>query len=256
MKSMTASNRTKRLSGYVLVLALLCLWEFSARILMPDSRSWPPFSEVILQLIRGLAGGELIQVLGSSLFRMGSGFVIGSALGVLLGILMGLYRPLRYTLNTLVEVMRPIPAAAIIPPLIFILGIDDLLKVFVISLAVFFPVVVNTLSGTLNVEGTYLEVARTFGVGRLRTIRRVVLPAVLPYALAGMRVSLAIALITTVVAEMIAGSSGIGYYIVNMQYAMRPGDMYAAVIVLSLFGYALNQVFRTWERRMLHWNGQ
>ena len=244
----------QRIWGYLLVAALLFLWEFSARVLVPGSTSWPPFSAVLSSLATGLLGGELLRVVGSSLYRMGSGFVIGSTLGVTLGLAMGLSSPLRLTLNSLVEIMRPIPAAAIIPPLIFILGIDDALKIFVISLAVFFPVVVNTLAGTMNVETTYLDVARTFGVGRLRTVRRVVLPAVMPYVFAGMRTSLAIALITTVVAEMIAGSGGIGYYIINMQFAMRPGDMYAAVIVLSLLGYSLNQLFRLWEHHTLAWS--
>ncbi|QDC10044.1 ABC transporter permease [Oceanicola sp. D3] len=247
-------NLGHRIWGYLLVAALLVLWEVSARLIVPGSTTWPPFTTVLSSLVTGLLGGELLYVVGSSLFRMGSGFVIGSTLGVVLGLAMGLSTPLRQMLGSLVEIMRPIPAAAIIPPLIFILGIDDALKVFVVSLAVFFPVVINTLSGTLNVETTYLDVARTFGVNRLRTVRRVVLPAVMPYVFAGMRTSLAIALITTVVAEMIAGSGGIGYYIINMQYAMRPGDMYAAVIVLSLLGYTLNQLFRLWERNTLAWS--
>jgi ABC-type nitrate/sulfonate/bicarbonate transport system permease component len=82
---------------------------------------------------------------------------------------------------------------------------------------------------------------------------RVVLPASLPYILAGMRVSLALALIVTVVAEMIAGSAGIGYHIVTMQYAMRSGDMYAAIVLLAVTGYGLNRLILEVERRAIHW---
>ena len=98
-----------------------------------------------------------------------------------------------------------------------------------------------------------MNVARTFGYARLRTTLRVVLPASLPYILAGMRISLALALIVTVVAEMIAGSAGIGYYIMTMQYALRASDMYAAIFVLAALGYVLNRGFLAVERRALHW---
>lgn len=90
-------------------------------------------------------------------------------------------------------------------------------------------------------------------MGKLRTICRVVLPASLPYILAGMRISLALALIVTVVAEMIAGSAGIGYYLMTMQYAMRSSDMYAAIALLAMVGYALNRGVLAIERRLLHW---
>ena len=117
----------------------------------------------------------------------------------------------------------------------------------------FFPVLVNTVAGVRAVEPVALNVARTFGYGRLRTALRVVLPASLPYVLAGMRISLALALIVTVVAEMIAGSAGVGYYIMTMQYALRAGDMYASIFLLAALGYALNRGFLLVERRILHW---
>ncbi|WOI57865.1 ABC transporter permease [Palleronia sp. LCG004] len=253
---MTMQVIREKMSGITLVAGLLVLWEFSARVLVENSQSWPPFTDVMATLLASLGGSDLLSAMLASLGRMAAGFVIGSAVGIAIGLAMGLAAPVRALLNTLVELLRPIPAAAIIPPLIFILGIDNTLKIFIISLGVFFPVVVNTLAGAMTVDPTYLEVARTFKAGRARTLRRVLLPAALPYILAGMRTSLALALITTVVAEMIAGSGGIGYYIISMQYAMRADDMYAAVILLSLTGYAMNLLFRMVEGRLLHWTGK
>ena len=98
----------------------------------------------------------------------------------------------------------------------------------------------------------YRPVARTFGVSSLATLWRVVLPASLSHILAGMRISLALAIIVTIVVELISGSQGIGYYVISMQFASRAADMYPAIVPLTLVGYALNRAFVAFEARILH----
>jgi len=245
--------RTTRLGGVVLVLALLCLWEASARFGLIQSVNWPPFSAVLVALFRGLADGELVSVIGSTLWRMARGYAIGCAIGVPLGIAVALSRPVRWTLEPTIELLRPIPVPAIIPPLIFVFGINDPLKLFAVAFAVLFPVALNTMSGVASVDPIYVQVARTFGVSRVRTLYRVVFPASLPFVLAGLRTSLALALVVAVVAEMIAGDSGVGYYLITMQFAVRSADMYAAIILLAAVAYALNWVFIAWEARVIGW---
>jgi len=218
-----------------------------------SSTSWPPVTDILKAIATGLGNGELAQVFGSTLWRMVAGFAIGSAVGVLLGLGMANFPLVNAALRPLVELLRPIPMPAIVPPLILLLGIDHAMKVFAVAFACFFPVLVNTVGGVRAVDPTALDVARTFQVGRLRALRTVVLPASLPFILAGMRTSLALALIVSVVAEMIAGSEGIGYYIMTMQYAMRPGDMYAAIFLLAALGYSLNLILLGIEHRLLHW---
>jgi ABC-type nitrate/sulfonate/bicarbonate transport system permease component len=210
-------------------------------------------TDIARALVGGLNSGELAQVFGSTLWRMATGFAIGCAAGVLLGLAMASMPNLNAALGPVVELLRPIPIPAIVPPLILLLGIDDAMKIFVVAFASFFPVLVNTVGGVRAVDSTTLDVARTLQVGRLRTLRTVVLPASLPYVLAGMRTSLALALIVSVVAEMIAGSEGVGFYIMTMQYAMRPGDMYAAIFLLAAVGYVLNLALLGVERWLLHW---
>lgn len=244
--------RSYRLWGVLLLVLLLVLWQVSA-LWWVSSTSWPPVTDILRAIAAGLANGELAQVFGSTLWRMAIGFVIGSAAGVLLGITMATFPLADAALRPLVELLRPIPMPAIVPPLILLLGIDHAMKVFAVSLACFFPVLVNTVGGVRAVDPTALDVARTFQVGRLRTLLQVVLPASLPFILAGLRTSLALALIVSVVAEMIAGSEGIGYYIMTMQYAMRPSDMYAAIFLLAAMGYGLNLALLAVERRLLHW---
>jgi ABC-type nitrate/sulfonate/bicarbonate transport system permease component len=204
-------------------------------------------------LVRSIRSGELLQAVLSSLYRMFVGYGAGVIAAVTLGLVMAHISVVKAALEPLFEFLRPIPIPAIIPPLILILGIDDAMKIFVVAFSVFFPVLINTLAGIRSVEPVALDVARTLQLSRARTIRVVVLPASMPYILAGMRISLALALIVTVVAEMIAGSEGIGYYLTTMQYAMRASEMYASIFLLAATGYLLNRAILAVEHRVLHW---
>lgn len=244
-----------RVSGFLLILALLVLWEISARVWV-NSANWPPLTQVLDALVAGLTSGELSGVFGSSLVRMFSGYIAGAMVGAAVGLLMASSRWCQALLEPSIELLRPIPIPAIVPPLILVLGIDDAMKIFVVAFSSFFPIVINTFQGTKAVEPTLLAMSRTLGVRRLRTLARIVLPASLPYVFAGLRVSLSLALIVTVVAEMIAGSEGIGFYLVSMQYAMRPADMYAGVLLIAATGYALNGLLLLLERAVLPWYHQ
>jgi ABC-type nitrate/sulfonate/bicarbonate transport system permease component len=125
-----------------------------------------------------------------------------------------------------------------------------------VALACFFPVFLNTLAAIAGVDEVLMQTAQTFRIGRLRTLLRVILPASLPMIAAGMRVAIGIALVVTVIAEMIAGSGGLGYYIVQMQYAMKPEAMYSAVVCLAATGYVLNRGFLAVERWLIPWMGK
>jgi ABC-type nitrate/sulfonate/bicarbonate transport system permease component len=244
--------KRERIWGLLLVAGLLVLWEVSARTWV-SSPNWPPVSQIVLAGREGFASGELPKQFYSSLGRMVAGFTAGSLLGIVIGLFMGRSRWVNAALDMLVELLRPIPIPAIVPPLILLLGIDTSMKVFIVAFATFFPVLLNTIAGVRSVDRTALDVARTFQVPPSRTLVRVVLPASMPYILVGLRTSLALALIVTVIAEMIAGSEGIGYYLMTMQFAMRAGEMYAAILLLAIVGYVLNLGMLHAEKRVLHW---
>jgi ABC-type nitrate/sulfonate/bicarbonate transport system permease component len=251
-----ALRLARRLRGVLLIVALLAVWEASARLGWVNSSNWPPLSGVVVALLQGWSSGELALLVASTLRRMLTGYALGCAAGIALGSLLGISRWARYVLKPLIEVVRPIPAPAIVPILILFLGVDDHLKIVVIALACFFPVFLNTLAGIAGVDPVLLETARTFRTGRLRTLLTVILPAATPVIAAGMRIAIGIALVVTVISEMIAGSAGLGYHIVQMQYALRPEPMYAAVISISAAGYLLNRVFVALERWWLPWVGR
>jgi ABC-type nitrate/sulfonate/bicarbonate transport system permease component len=206
--------------------------------------------------VAGFASGELPRIVLSTLGRMVAGFAFGSVAGVAVGLLLGTIPMLARALTPTLEGLRPLPIPAIVPPLILFLGLDDLLKITVVSIAVFFPVMVNALGGVRDIDPILLATARTFQVSRTRTLVAVVLPAALPSVMAGLRTALALALVVTIVAEMIAGSGGIGYYILETQYAMRPDQMYAGVLCLAVIGYVLNVLFVGIEHRLIAWNRQ
>ena len=243
-------------SGFLLIALLLTLWEVSARLGWVTSSNWPPFTDVLRAGVRGLIDGELIGVVLSTLYRVAVGYVLGVLAGTLVGFAFASVPWAERLFGLAVEFLRPIPIPAAIPPLVLFLGVDDPMKITVVAVTVFFPVLINTVQGIRAVEPTLLAVARTFQLSRGKTMTTVVLPAILPFLLAGMRISLALALIAAVVAEMIAGNSGIGHYLVLMQYATRASDMYAAIIILSGVGYLLNRGMRQVEGRLLSWQMQ
>jgi len=242
--------------GLWLMVALLLMWELSARSGLVTSSNWPPVSAILLSVGRNLGNGELIDALGGTLYRMAIGFALGAVTGAVLGVLLSLSRLARLALEPTIELLRPLPIPALIPPLVLFLGLDDHMKIAVVAFTVFFPVFVNTLHGALAIEPTYRAVAATFGTSWPKTLWSVLLPATLPYVFAGLRISLALAFVSAVAAEMVAGDAGIGYYLTSMQYAGRGADMFAALFLLGLSGYLMNRVFIAVEKEILFWHGQ
>jgi ABC-type nitrate/sulfonate/bicarbonate transport system permease component len=242
-----------RILGLLLIPVLLVLWQLSVRQRWIVSDSWPAVTDVLRAGIQGIASGELLLVLGSTLARAGIGYACGVLAGAGLGLAFAMSSMARRLLSPMVEILRPIPVPALVPPLVLLLGVNDPMKITVVALTVVFPVLTNTVQGVQAVDNMFIAVARTFHVGPAATTLKIIFPAALPFLLAGMRISLALALIVAVVAEMIAGSQGIGHYLMLMQYAVRPQDMYAAIFLLALSGYLLNKIFMLLEERLIHW---
>lgn len=241
------------LSGLGLVIVLALCWEASVRFGRVEADAWPALSSVFAVFLDRARAAELFAEFGGSLARMGRGYALGVLAGVLVGLAMGVSRAVHRTLELSFELLRVVPSPALIPPLVLFLGIDDAMKIAIVALVVFWPVVLNTYHGVQGVDRALLDTARTFKVPRGRVLFRIVLPAAAPLVFAGMRISLAIALIVTVVAEMIAGTGGIGFYILTMENAARAPEMYAGVAALSVLGYVLNRVFLRIERARLRW---
>ena len=243
-----------RVGGFALLLGLALLWELSVRLGWIVSPTWPAFSDVLATFVDLSIDGTYAQVLGQSLLRLAEGYLLATVLAISAGIAMGTWRRAYLVFEPLIEILRPIPSPAYLPMAILFLGIDDTMKVFMVAFSSFFPILLNTIAGVRSVDDVLIDTGRTFGLGQFALIGRIVLPAAAAYILTGMRISLAIALIVTVIAEMVAGNSGIGFYILSAQRSFLISDMYAGIVALALIGFALNKGFVVVERRLMHWH--
>jgi ABC-type nitrate/sulfonate/bicarbonate transport system permease component len=241
-------------SGVLLILALGGLWEFVVKSGTVDTPTFPALSEVLRTFWELIRDGTFATVFGSSLKRLFIGYAIASLLAVVIGLLMGSFRSIHRLLDPVVEILRPIPSPAYIPMAILFLGIGDRMKIFIVAFSSFFPILLNTISGVRNVDPVIVNTGRTLGLRTRQIVWKIVIPSGAPYILTGMRISLAIALIVTVIAEMVAGNSGIGFFIVSNQRTFHIAEMYAGVIALAVVGFSLNKIFVAIERRLLKWN--
>src|SRR6185312_5391434 len=213
----------------------------------------PPPSIIFGALVEGLRNGDLSSQLAATLTVYSEGLGLATVLAVLVGILMGSYRVVFDALKMIIEFMRPVPSVAYIPLAILFLGLGFAMRITVVTYAAFWPLLISTLYGVRGIDPLSLDVARNFGVTGAAALWRVTLPAALSSIMTGLRVSASIALIVTVTTELVAGNSGIGFYISQMEQANRLPPMYAGIILTGILGTLLNTLFFQLDRRIVFW---
>jgi ABC-type nitrate/sulfonate/bicarbonate transport system permease component len=245
----------ERALGFAVILSALGAIELAVRYGLINGAFVPAPSTVLQRLLAIISSGSVLPPMRVTLYLLFVAYFAASGLAILLGLIMGRFSAVYNLLEPLVETLRPLPKSALLPALILLLGLGDTMKLSIVALAVFFPVLINTIQGARGVDPVLIDTARTFGYGRLLILLKVILPASMPLVLVGMRVSLALGLILVVTAEMLAGTGGLGYLILDMQRSFRVQDMYAWLTILAVVGYALNAGFVMIERRIVHWSG-
>jgi ABC-type nitrate/sulfonate/bicarbonate transport system permease component len=243
-----------RTIGLAFVLALLVVWQIISVTGVIDAALLPPVSTILRAWYAAISAGKLIGPLAETLQHMFAGYLLAIIVGTIVGVLMGSSRFVYALLEPLIELVRPVPIPAFIPLLILFLGIAGQLKIAVVFIGSVFPIIISSLAGVRGVSRTMRETASTFRLSRWDTIREITVPAAAPVIMVGLRTSLAIALIVDVVSEMIAGTGGIGYFILQAEEALRVVDMYVGIFTLALVGYALNSCFLLVERKLLFWH--
>ncbi len=247
------SNLLKRAPGFILIAALLALWEYGAAAGLVDPVSVPRVSAIFAAWFQSIYDGELLAQLTPTLWRIFLGFSLAVLVAVPVGLLMGSISFVYRLLEPITEFIRPIPSSAYIPVAILFLGIGDEMKIFVIFIGCLFPILLNSYGGVRDIDPVLIDTGRTFGISRAMALLQIMLPAALPNILTGMRISLGIALIVSVVSEMISGNSGIGYFILDMQRVFRVPEMFAGIFTLGVIGYLINFAFLRVEGRFLRW---
>jgi ABC-type nitrate/sulfonate/bicarbonate transport system permease component len=212
-----------------------------------------PLTEMIRTFFQVWCSSLFVTDVLPSLERLASGYLIAVVVGVVLGFLLGLSRILRYTFQPVVAFLRAIPPVALLPLALVMLGVGDSMKIAVIAFVCLWPIVLNVVDGLAELDATLLDTVRAYHIGWYDRLVRVLLPAISPRALAGMRTSLSLAVLMVVSSEIEASSNGIGFFLYTAQESFAIADMWAAIILLGLLGYVLNMAFTVFERWVLRW---
>jgi ABC-type nitrate/sulfonate/bicarbonate transport system permease component len=255
-----AASPLHRLSILLPGLAFLASWiailEVAAREEWINRAFSPVPSAVAHQLWRILASAAFVEPLFSTVGFLAAGYFLACFTGVALGLFMGYSRAVYALLEPLLELLRPIPKPALLPPLILVFGLGAPMKIAIVFLGALFPVLINTIQAVRSVDPVLVDVARTFRCGVLRIVLRVILPTSLPMILSGMRVSLGLALVLVVLSEMLTGAQGLGAHVVDSQRSFRAQEMYAWTVVLAMLGLVLAGAFNWAEERLIFWSSK
>jgi NitT/TauT family transport system permease protein len=241
-------DRLKRVAPALGVLAaIVAVWW--AVVAATQSAIFPTPWQVITGAWELAQDGSLWEHIGASLFRVGVGFGLAALLAVPLGLWMGWVGGAYRMFNPVFQMLRPISPIAWIPLAILWFGVGDLSPIFLIFISSVFPMIVQTTSGVHTIERRYLRAAANFGVSRTVLFRRVVIPAVLPEIIVGMRIGIGVAWLVVVAAEMIALRSGLGYLIMDSRNAGNRYDLViASMIIIGMIGLLLDSGTRLLER--------
>jgi len=239
-----------RLRPLIGLLAAALLWEAASRA--AGTRAMPTPGEIASAFVDLVLNGTLLRALGLTLGHTTLGLGAAISLGVPLGLWMGCSRTARALLTPTMELVRPLPPPALIPPAMLLLGFGPAMYVTVVGFAACFPLLLAAMDAGRAMPAPLLDTARSLGAGRLRIATRVIAPACLPGLATGLRTALPVALIVAVLTEMVGGD-GAGRLILRLQRTWRIPEMYACVIGLGLAGWALAAGLSFLERRILFW---
>lgn len=250
---MAAARRRDTAASLAVLAALLALW-WAASHGQWVSRAFLPTPESTLrQLVDGLTRGDLAAYSGATLARMLAGWGLAGAAGVLLGALVGSSATARAWLQPTFEFLRPLPASAVLPLAMALFGLSNGMVLAVVAFGAAWPVLLGTLHGVSSVHERLREVAAGLQLGRAATVWKLGLPNALPDILAGLRLAATVALIVSVVGEMIASQPGLGQAILLAARSFQAAELFAGVLLLGAIGFASNAALAAAERRLLHW---
>lgn len=248
-------KRTQRvllnLTGIVLFFAL---WELFPRLVSwVNPALFPPPSRVLDTAIPLITSGELLQHVLASLRRAASGFAIALVAGITAGFLTARMEIFQQLSEPVLHGLRSVPALAVVPLAVLWFGIDETPKIALIAWGAFFPVWITTFMGVRDTNIVYLRSAAALGAGRLQTTFMVVLPAALPFILAGVRQAIASSLIILVAAELSGSTRGIAYMMSLGHQLFQVEIMFIGLVLLGVFGFLADRTFVLVTRRLFPW---
>jgi ABC-type nitrate/sulfonate/bicarbonate transport system permease component len=241
-------------AGSIGVTALLIgLWQVAADhggippVFLPGpDRAWDA-------LLTGITDGPIGKVTFATVERMLYGWAFASLCGIVLGAIIGSSRRAREYLAPSLEIIRPVPVSAFMPVVMAFLGLGGNMVLVVVAIGAIWPVLLATVHGVSAVEPRLIDVSKVMRLGRFQTLWKLALPNAQPDILAGARLGLTVALVLTVVAEMLTSENGLGYYILLEGRAFHSANLFAGVILLGVIGLVSNLTLQAVESRLLRW---
>lgn len=255
----------------ILPIGLLAVWELLTRSHLVNPQILPAPSQIFLRwiayaepptsyaeahmgVVAWIFSGELPLDAFATFYRVVVGFCIGAGLALPLGLFMGASNWGNKLFNPLIQVLRPIPPIAYIPLAILWFGLGNPPAFFLISLGVFFPVLMNTIAGVRNVDSIYLRAAQNLGASGTTMFLRVILPAATPHILTGLRVGVGVGFICVIVAEMIAVNNGLGFRILEAREFFWSDKIIAGMLTIGLLGLAIDTGMNRLNNYLLRWH--
>ncbi len=227
------------------------IWQIIAAPVSPEVLPTPLAvgQSLVYLFVSGTLIGRLVQTL--SVFLVG--YTISAALGVIIGAAMARSKTVETALDPYINALMATPWVVLIPLFVIWFGTGVYARIAVIVISVIFPVIINTLSGFKNVNRGYVETARSFGCNGLALYRKAILPAALPYIIAGLRIAIVIGLAAALLSEMFLQIIGLGYLILVYQLILQIANMLAVIFVIALIGLSLTELLKYFERKLAPW---
>jgi sulfonate transport system permease protein len=239
--------------GAILPVTVLIFWQIFGSMGIVSKTLLPTPYEIWLAFYDLLISGELFKHLKISVWRAAVGFLLGGSLGLIFGVLVGLFRKFEHSVDPSVQMLRTIPHLAITPLFILWFGFGEFSKILLIAKGAFFPLYVQTFLGIRNVDSKLFDVARILEFSRFKQITKLVLPAALPNVLLGLRLSIGVAWLGLVVAELMGSSEGVGYLIMDARQFSQTAVVFVGILIFAFVGKGSDSLVRILEKKLLKW---
>ncbi|MBN3850286.1 ABC transporter permease subunit [Paraburkholderia sp. Ac-20342] len=249
-----AADRFYHGLSWAIPLLIVVFWEVAARTGWIAAQVLPAPSSVAATAWNLARSGDLFVHLGVSLLRAMTGFLAGGTIGLALGVLSGFSRLAQALVDRPLQMVRAIPFLAMLPLVIVWFGVGEVAKIFLVALAVLFPIYVNTMLGIRQIDPKLMELAKVIGMNWPAVVRRIILPGSMPSILTGIRYALAHAWLALVIAETLATTRGIGFLAMDAREFLQTNVILLTIMIYAIIGVAADALVRSLEARFLSWH--
>lgn len=248
-------HRMRRQAAPLAVFALFIgTWEAIIRGFAVESFLVPAPSAVVVALVRGFAEGNFLGHAAITAFQAVSGFLLGSALGIAIAVLVVVFPSLERIVYPYIVALQTVPKVAVAPLIVVWFGFGMESKIIIVALVSLFPVLVNMMAGLKSVDQDRLDLLASLSASRWQMLRYLRFPNALPFLFAGLNTAIVFAVIGAIVGEFVGSNQGIGFLILQANFALDIAGAFALFVVLSVMGVTLHTILQAIQRWTLFWN--